>query len=45
MEHYNPLHVIEDDDLFRLQIDVLYLDRECWMWWQWLKKFSLGFVT
>jgi hypothetical protein len=33
MEHYFSLHDIKDDDT-KLQVGVMYLDQECWKWWQ-----------
>jgi hypothetical protein len=37
MVHYFPLHGIIDE-MMRLHVGVLYLDLECWKWWQWNKK-------
>jgi hypothetical protein len=37
MEQYFSLHDIRDDET-KLHVGVLYLDQECWQWWQWHKK-------
>jgi hypothetical protein len=37
MEHYFSLHGIIDD-LHKLNMGILYLDVECWQWWQWYRK-------
>ena len=37
MEQYFSLHDIREDET-KLHVGVLYLDQECWKWWQWHKK-------
>jgi hypothetical protein len=37
MEHYFSLHDIQDDET-KIHVGILYLDQECWQWWQWHKK-------
>jgi hypothetical protein len=44
MEHYFSLHGITDD-LAKLRYGVLYLDLECWKWWQWRRKTRQGYVS
>jgi hypothetical protein len=44
MEYYFSLHDI-NDDLAKLHIDFLYLDPECWKWWQWRKNSCRGYVA
>jgi hypothetical protein len=41
MERYFSLHDIRDDET-KLHVGVLYLDQECWKWWQWHNKCYLG---
>jgi hypothetical protein len=44
MEHYFSLHGIIDE-LAQLHYVVLYLDPECWQWWQWRKNAHHGYVA
>jgi hypothetical protein len=44
MEHYFSLHGITDD-LAKLCYGVLYLDLECWQWWQWHRNTCQGYVA
>jgi hypothetical protein len=44
MEHYFSLHGITDE-LAKLCYVVLYLDPECWQWWQWCKNACQGYVA
>jgi hypothetical protein len=44
MEHYFSLHGITND-LTKLHIGVLYLDHECWQWWQWHKNSRRGYIA
>jgi hypothetical protein len=44
MEHYFSLLGIIYD-LMKLRVGVLYLDPECWQWWQWNKKSHMGCIA
>jgi hypothetical protein len=44
MEHYFSLHGITNE-LAKLRYDVLYLDPECWQWWQWRKNSRHGYIS
>jgi hypothetical protein len=44
MEHYFSLHGITDE-LAKLHYVVLYLDPECWQWWQWQKNSRQGYIS
>jgi hypothetical protein len=44
MEHHFSLHGITND-LAKIRYGVLYLDPECWKWWQWGRKTHQGYVA
>ena len=44
MEHYFSLHGIIDK-LSKLRYFVLYLDPECWQWWQWRNKSCQEYIA
>jgi hypothetical protein len=44
MEHYFSLYNITYD-LAKLRYGVLYLDQECWQWWQWRKTSHQGYIA
>jgi hypothetical protein len=44
MERYFSLHGITDD-LEKIHYGVLYLDHECWKWWQWHRKSHQGYMA
>jgi hypothetical protein len=44
MEKYFSLHGI-NDDLQKLHVGVLYLDVECWQWWQLYRNDYNGYIA
>jgi hypothetical protein len=44
IEQYFSLHDIQDDET-KLHVGFMYLDQECWWWWQWHKKCYPGLPT